>query len=548
MNLIIGSRGSDLALYQANLIRSYLTRLGASAEIKIIKTTGDKIDTVSFDKMEGKSFFTKELEEALLAREIDLAVHSLKDLSTQMPDGLTVGAYCNPQDPAELLLVRPDSFDPGQLMFVKTGATIGTSSVRRQAQIAYFRSDLNIVPLRGNVPTRVKRLQEGKYDAILIARAGVERLKLDTGDLKVLPLPPLDFIPAPGQGILAIEIREGDKQVQRFVGQLDEEQARQTAVLERGLLARFQGGCQLPLAVTTIKRDGGFYLKAFLGIQKDNGWGKPARYSGYGENIGELIERAYACLSKPNSQAEAGKKARVLITRSQDESVDFGLAIGEAAEVVHYPVYTINPVTESAVISQAMARIKEYGWIIFTSKNSVRIFETIQQKHNVTLAASIKIAAVGGKTAAYLKSRGYTVSFVPEREDATGLVQELPAIIGATSAMILLPQGEEAPDTLEKGLQNCGHKIDRMTIYTTMPTPKEKLSTIKSEDIGFFVFTSPLAVEYYKSLGHDLPKSSWVASIGRPTAAALTAAYRVPDYIPLKADLEDIANRIREQV
>src|SRR5512138_1392256 len=174
--LVIGSRGSDLALFQANFIKSILEGPSCAVEIKIIKTSGDKIDNISFDKMEGKGFFTKELEDALLANEIDLAVHSLKDLMTSQPDGLKLGAVGYRADRRELLLIRKEAVDGDGLIPVKQGGVIGTSAARRKGQIAYYNPSLTIADLRGNVPTRVAKLRDGKYDAILLAAAGVTRL------------------------------------------------------------------------------------------------------------------------------------------------------------------------------------------------------------------------------------------------------------------------------------------------------------------------------------------------------------------------------------
>ncbi len=165
--MVIGSRGSDLALYQANFIKDILEREHkCEVEIKIIKTSGDKIDNISFDKMEGKGFFTKELEDALLAREIDLAVHSLKDLMTSQPEGLKLGAAGYRADRRELLLINRKSCDKsGGAIPVIKGGVIGTSSARRKCQIAFHNPSLDIRDLRGNVPTRVKKLRDGQYDA-----------------------------------------------------------------------------------------------------------------------------------------------------------------------------------------------------------------------------------------------------------------------------------------------------------------------------------------------------------------------------------------------
>jgi len=544
--LIIGSRGSDLALYQANLIASLLGKLGIFSEIKIIKTAGDKIDNLSFDKMEGKNFFTKELEDALLTREIDMAVHSLKDLSTQMPDGLKVGAYCSPEDPSELLLIRPEFYDPNQKLFVKSGAIIGTSSARRQAQIAYFGPDLKIEPLRGNVPTRVKKLREGKYDAILIARAGVYRLGLDLSGLQVHTLDRFEFIPAPGQGILTIEIRDNDTEVEKAVSQLNDRTAEETAKLERGLLARFQGGCQLPLAVTSEKRGNRFYLKAFLGVREGEGWGKPAFFEGEAKNGENLIESAHLSLQAVSSDITHKKK--VLITRSEPEAAHIFKNLSEKIEIIYYPDFTIVASYNKNEANEAISRLNDFDWMIFTSKNSVRVLFDILHEHKVVLPTETKVAAIGQKSAELLKLLGIKEVFVPDREDSTGLIDELPARLGSSHLSILLPQGEEAPMTLEKGLKALGHEIIRINIYKTIPTPKRNLPEINIGGIDFFIFTSPLSVTYFKELGNKLPDKAWVASIGRPTAESLIKHYRAPDFIPDKADLSAIVNKISERI
>ncbi len=541
MKIIIGSRGSELALYQANLIKSYLEKLEAEAEIKIIKTTGDKIDYLSFDKIEGKGFFTKELEDALLSKEIDLAVHSLKDLSTQFPHGLKIGAYCNPEDSSELLLLNPNKYEPGKKLYLKEGAVIGTSSVRRQAQIAYCRPDLIVQPLRGNVPTRIKKLKENKYDAILIARAGVERLKLDISGLKSIVLDRFEFIPAPGQGILAIETRDNDPDIANIIVRLNDSEAQQKAELERGLLARFQGGCQLPLAVTSEHKGDRFYLKAFLGTRTENDWTSPRLFEGEGDSISGLIEKAYQVMS-------SSSVCKVLITRSEREgSGDLEILNGKA-EIIYFPVFEVIPQYDEDMVKRIFDQIGIFHWIVFTSKNSVRIFDEIAKKFNMHLPPDTRIAAVGAKTAELLESLGFQVSLIPYKEDSSGLLNEFERQYKNNKLSILLPQGEEAPDTLEIGFESFGCKVARINIYRTVPSAPESLPKIISEEIDFFIFTSPLSVEYYKKLGHDLPSKAWVGAIGNPTAEALEKHFRKADYLPQKADIKDIAEKIRERL
>ena len=271
--LIIGTRGSDLALYQANFIRDILLRdHDWEVEIKIIKTVGDKLDTISFDKMEGKGFFTKELEEALLAGQIDLAVHSLKDLMTTQPDGLKLGAVGYRADRREMLLMRKDAYTNDGVLPVRKGGIVGTSSNRRKCQVAHLNPSMIIKDLRGNIPARLRTLREGQYDAIIIAAAGVTRLELDVSDLEVRLLNPDEFLPAPAQGILGMQIRAEDARVERVVAKLGNTEAAVEVSLERGLLKQFDSGCSLPLGVYSEVSDSELRLKAVLGRHNGDGW------------------------------------------------------------------------------------------------------------------------------------------------------------------------------------------------------------------------------------------------------------------------------------
>jgi hydroxymethylbilane synthase len=297
--LIIGSRGSDLALFQANFIKDVLIREhGCAVEIKIIHTAGDKIDNVSFDKMEGKGFFTKELEDSLLKDEIDLAVHSLKDLMTTQPDGLKLGAAGYRADRAEMLLIRKEARIGSGVLPVRDGGVIGTSSARRKCQVAFHQPKLQIKDLRGNVPTRVRKLREGQYDAILLACAGVKRLQLDLSDLEIVELDPQVFLPAPAQGILGIQIRDRDPRVESIVSKLGSKDEMLQAELERGLLKMFDSGCSLPLGVWSDRRNGEYHLKAILGQQIEGRWNGLARAEVKGVDIAGMIERAFLMLQR----------------------------------------------------------------------------------------------------------------------------------------------------------------------------------------------------------------------------------------------------------
>ncbi|MCC6700714.1 MAG: hydroxymethylbilane synthase [Fluviicola sp.] len=243
----IGSRGSDLALWQANHVKRQLEALGAEVTITIIKTQGDQIQHLSFDKMEGKGFFTKEIEQALLDKHIDLAVHSHKDLETTPPAGLIIAAVSERENPADVLLIHPRAVDTNEFWNLKQGALVGTSSARRKSQLVGFRNDVTIQDLRGNVPTRLQKLIDGEYDAILLAKAGLDRLELDLQGMHEEILDPEQFIPAPAQGVLALQIRENDSELFEFMQQMNHVDIQSQIALERTVLNRLQGGCQLPL-------------------------------------------------------------------------------------------------------------------------------------------------------------------------------------------------------------------------------------------------------------------------------------------------------------
>ena len=260
MKIRIGSRGSDLALWQANFVKDELSRAGHEVEIKVIVTRGDKIQDLSFDKIEGKGFFTKEIEDSLLNNEIDLAVHSHKDLETSSPDGLAIGAVSYRENPADVLLVRPDAVSEINVLDIKENAIIGTSSARRQTQLRRLRPDVELKDLRGNVPTRVNKLRDGRYDGIVLAAAGLKRLELDLSDLKVVELIPTSFVPAPAQGVLGLQIRKGDTEIKDALSILHDPEIAIQIEVERSVLKRMDGGCQLPLGVYCVKSEGDFVV------------------------------------------------------------------------------------------------------------------------------------------------------------------------------------------------------------------------------------------------------------------------------------------------
>ncbi|MBL7897627.1 MAG: hydroxymethylbilane synthase [Crocinitomicaceae bacterium] len=261
MKIRIGSRGSDLALWQANFVKDQLEKLGHEVTIQIIVTKGDRIQNLSFDKIEGKGFFTKEIEEALLRNEVDLAVHSHKDLETTNPEGLIIGAVSYRENPADLLLIHKSAVDESQPWKLKKNAVIGTSAARRKSQLLRLRPDCTIQDLRGNVPTRVQKLRDGNYDAIVLAAAGVERLKLDMTGIQTVQFTEEEFIPAPAQGVLGLQIREKDTDLKEALKAIHHPDVQESIAVERDVMRMMEGGCQLPLGVYCQKIKNQFFVK-----------------------------------------------------------------------------------------------------------------------------------------------------------------------------------------------------------------------------------------------------------------------------------------------
>ncbi len=242
--LTIGTRGSKLALWQAHWVKGELeTRHpGLTVELSIIKTTGDKITDVPLAQVGGKGLFVKEIEEALLSKRVDLAVHSMKDVPTAFPDGLGLVVTTEREDPRDALL----SPSHATIDALPQGARVGTASLRRQAQLLARRPDLKIFPLRGNLDTRLRRLTDGEYDAILLACAGLSRL--GWGEGLTHPIPVEECLPAIGQGALGIECRLDDTATRDAVAFLNHPDTADAVGAERALLARLEGGCQVPIA------------------------------------------------------------------------------------------------------------------------------------------------------------------------------------------------------------------------------------------------------------------------------------------------------------
>jgi hydroxymethylbilane synthase len=260
--LIIGSRGSELALWQANYIKHEIEKKNKTVkvEITIIKTKGDKILDVALSKIGDKSLFTKELEVELLAKRVDLAVHSLKDLQTKIPEGLNLAVVTKRHAVEDVLIARKRDVT---IKSLPEFGVVATGSLRRKSQLLHLRPDLTVLDLRGNVPSRIKKFLESEWDAIILARAGVERLNLKKHISSFIPKD--EILPAVGQGALGIEIHKNNKIVKEIIQSIHHEETYKAVLAERALLKALEGGCQVPIGALAEVKPSGLYLDAIVG-------------------------------------------------------------------------------------------------------------------------------------------------------------------------------------------------------------------------------------------------------------------------------------------
>jgi hydroxymethylbilane synthase len=293
--LIIGSRGSELALWQSNFIKGKLESLYPylKIEIQIIKTTGDKILDSPLSLIGGKGVFTIELERALLRNEIDIAVHSLKDLPTELDKGLTIAAIPDRANVEDAFLSKDKN---AKLFDLPQGSTIATGSLRRKAQILAHRPDYQIVDIRGNVPTRIKKLRESNWDGMILASAGIERLGLANEITHNISTE--EMLPAPGQGALAIESRGDDEEIAKLLNPLENTDARLSASAEREILHALGGGCQLPLGTYVRKSVDEYMMEACIAYPSGEGMMRAERKSSEKDLITNARRIAEEFLSK----------------------------------------------------------------------------------------------------------------------------------------------------------------------------------------------------------------------------------------------------------
>lgn len=541
-NLIIGSRGSKLALWQSNWIKQELERLhpGLVVELEIIKTTGDKMQEVSLAGLAGagKGVFTKEIEEALIDRRIDLAVHSLKDLPTVLPDGLHIAAITERVDVRDALICSAALHSTVKaIRDLPKGARVGTSSLRRRAQLLHQRPDLHVLELRGNVDTRLRKLDEGQYDAIILASAGL--IRLGFADRISARIDPAEMLTAVSQGALGIESRVNDDRTNLLLESLNDWPTRFAAEAERAVLRELGGGCAVPIAALgVVNADNQLRLEGLVAdvdgreLIRLHVEGSAHQAEEIGAQLAEALVRAgarellqYGERQRPEpvsnsatqvQQASPAQSAetkivsaamsakrevqvadaprtapnveqplagrKVIVTRSPKQSgemVRFLEKLG--AEVIACPTIEIKPPASWEQMDSALAKLSWFDWLAFTSSNGVEFFlrRLDETEHGRAELMAHKVCAVGRKTAERLKAENIPVAVMPERFTAESLVEDFIKRFGVGQRLrgskMLLPASNITLDVIRPAMEKIGVHVEIVEAYqTVLPTSSSK--------------------------------------------------------------------------
>lgn len=519
MGLRLATRASALAMAQSRRVAARLGALGLDVELLPRTTRGDAVLDRPFRAIEGKGFFTKELEEALLSNDADLAVHSLKDLPTELPKGLTIAAVTERTDPADVLLVRAESVDERRPLPVSSGARVGTSSSRRRAQWLARRPDTELRELRGNVPTRVEKLRRGEFDAIVLAAAGLERLSLDVAGLYVRRLDPSVFVCAPGQGALAVEARSADAALTSQLALLDDAAAREAVEAERAVLTALGGGCSQPVGAHARRAAGTCLLDAVVGPNVE-GASPLRRAAARAATFREAVESVLTALRSASSEVRPRFEGKTFVlTQQPHRSERLARELEErGARVLEAPLVETRP------LEGAAARVRE-AWdsCDYVALTSVSAAFALPGPETISHAPTV--AAVGTATAEALERRGYAVALAGSGAGAAELAYRIAADAharGIARARVLFPSALEPRPELEAALAAAGHAAIPIPVYETLERIPASLADLLSGPADAALFFSPSAVRAF-ARARPFEARQWIAA-GASTLRALEDA------------------------
>jgi hydroxymethylbilane synthase len=577
-SLIIGTRGSKLALVQSEQMAASLRQChpGLSVELRIISTKGDRVLDVALSRVGDKGLFVKELEVALQQGEVDLAVHSGKDLPSLIPDDLTLAAFPRRVDPRDALVLPRRNGQaaptPASLDVLPRGAIVGTSSLRRACQLRALRPDLQLRDVRGNVDTRLRKLDEGEYDALVLAAAGLTRLGL--ADRISLALPSDVLLPAVAQGALAIEARHDDESTLELLAALDDPDTRTAVLAERACLRRLEGGCQVPIAAHAEVQPGSnsFRLRGLVGALDGSQMIRAEREGSRDdpESAGlaladELLDMGAAdVLAEHRDGAPVVLTAppplhgwRVVVTRSEAQADSLNEALRQqGAEPVAYPTIAFSPPEDEAALDRALLNLMSgsYNWLVLTSVMGVQTVHARLQllsaafQANHTLPAGLQVAAVGAATAeACVALLGSRPAVVPEKFVAEALAE---AIGDLSGQHVLLAQADLSRPVLAEQLQQAGANLDTVVAYRTVPaTGGTDLPALLAEGvIDAITFTSGSTVRnFVERIGPEaLPhaQQTIIACIGPVTAETAQEVGLTPSIVAELSTVEGLVDAL----
>jgi len=503
----IGTRGSPLAMWQTNEVLRLIRRKFPSLNTKviIIKTSGDKFSgslstthdsRVTNHDYAGKGLFVKEMEEALASGRIDMAVHSLKDMPAILPKGLSLVAYLKREDPSDLFISKKYK----NISSLPKGAVFGTSSPRRKAQVLSVRPDLRVIPLRGNVATRLEKLLSGECEATILANAGVKRLDLTRKLTRLRTHALTHFIPAIGQGIISVETRTADKDLIYYIrSSLNDAATESAALAERAFLKKVTGDCHTPIAAYAQLKGKKVVLKGFASSPSGKKTISASREGSNPSNVGRELGAKFVKLG-----ARKLMRPLVLFTGLRCDRKKF-----QGSDVVHLPLIKILPPSDNyRSLDSAIKRLNEYDWLVFTSQTAVeRFFERIT--HGSWRKAP-KIAAVGPTTAEKVRSYGRRVDLMPGLDFNSAELARKLLIFKVQGLKILFPRAKEGKDALVKELSRMGAHVDLVEAYRTVPNKinvKKWKALFKKRPPDEVVIQSESADNVFKKYFHCCPKS-----------------------------------------
>ncbi len=557
----IGTRGSKLALYQAYRVKEELEARckDIAFEIEIIKTKGDKILDVPLSKIGDKGLFTKELEVAMFNHEIDMAVHSLKDLPTTFPDGAKLGAVLKRGDVRDALI----SLNKRKLSDLTSNDIIATSSLRRKAQLLRINKDFKIVEIRGNVNTRIRKMQEGYCDVMVMAAAGLQRLEMGEYISELIDTDVM--IPACSQGAIAIEIRENDAFIEGILSKINDTETMITTAAERAFLKTLEGGCQIPVGSYSYIKDGQFHITGFISDIDGQRFLKETAVAPVEQAVvvsaamarklyrmgGKEILESIRQYNLPQAQGILPLQDKVIISTRAIETTDTlpELLKVMGAHVVSLPMIEIVQSQSSDEEMELLQQAEKFDWIFFTSKNGVANFfkHLIDIKGSTELAKQVKKAVIGSKTASELEYYGYAPDYMSGENTAEEMLEQFYKEYQPKDQKILLALGKLADDTLMDRLSK-ENEVKRINVYETV-RPKTAdagvLETIRQDRYDLIVFTSPSTFQNLCSFveKNSLPKLK-IASIGSTTTKAIQEAGIEPLITAKKSNVEGLCEAI----